>query len=148
MEQRPMRNAFGDLLVDPDTLTQRERIDVVRRLAGRWQAAADRETAWFGRKVALWLSGPADGDLLRTLGLRPPAGSTLSAPALAARQRRDDALLQLSVAAGGDRRALRLFEAGADPGPCAELVALLQHDPPGSAAAFTRARQRVSNRKP
>lgn len=143
----PGRNAFGDLLVDPDTLTQRERIDVVRRLAGRWQAAADRETAWFGRKVSLWLHGPADGDLTTVLGLRPPQGSRATAPAVMAQVRRDTVLLQLSTLAGGDQAAMQVL-AIETPTQWAELVTELAGFRPASPSCFSKARDRLSRHTP
>lgn len=139
----PGRNAFGDLLVDPDTLDQRKRIDVVRRLAGRWQAAADRETAWFGRKVSQWLHGPADGDLTAALGLRPPQGSRATAPAVMAQMRRDTVLLQLSTLAGGDLAALQAL-AVETPTQWADLVAELAGFRPASPSCFSKARERFS----
>ncbi|KQP20555.1 hypothetical protein [Pseudorhodoferax sp. Leaf267] len=136
----PGRNPFLDLVADPDRLSHRERVDVVRRLAGRLQAAADRETVWFGRRLTAWLSGPADGDLTAALGLRPPPGSHLTAPAILSQEKRDIALLELSIAAGSYRAALRLLKSGEVSPEWADLA----NDPPRSAAAFTRALKRVS----
>lgn len=138
----PGANPFQDLVRDPDKMDHRELVDLVRRLAGRWQAAEDRETVWFGRRLTAWLSGPADGDLTAALGLRPPTGSHLTAPAILSQEKRDIAMLELSLAAGGYRAALRLLKSGALSPEWAELA----KNPPKSAAAFTRALKRVSLR--
>jgi hypothetical protein len=139
-----VRDAFGRLVVDPDCLTLRELVDVVRRLSGELQAADGRELPWLGRGLARWLA--SGGDLAQVLGLRPARGSRLTATAIVAGDRRDRLLLRLSVAAGGDRAALRLLaDATVCPRRLAALVAEVRAaGAPRSAAAFTRARQRVS----
>lgn len=138
----PGRNPFLDLVPDPAKLSYLERVDVVRRLAGRWQAASDRESQWFGNRLSAWLSGPAGGDLLEVLDLKPPIGSHNTAPAVVARTLRDAALLALSDAAGGDRAALKVLQDPSARPDLAELVAQLASDPPRSPASFSRARDR------
>jgi hypothetical protein len=134
----PGANPFRDLVRDPDSMEYRERVDVVRRLAGRLQADGDRETAWFARRITEWLSGPSDGDLTAVLGLRPPAGNHHTPPAILAQEKRDIAMLELSIEAGGFRAALRVVQSGALPPQWSELA----EDPPKSVASFTRARKR------
>lgn len=138
------RNAFGALIVDPDELPQRDRVDVMRRLAGQLQAADTCEARWLGRKVQEWLQ--AGGDLVEQLGLRPPRGSKATAQALIRNERRDLLLLRLSVACGGDRAALRVLSGLAPcPSSAVGIVAELRAiGAPKTDAAFSRARARAS----
>lgn len=138
------RNAFGDLIADPDSLDRRARVDVLRRATGAAQAARSRDLQWLGRAVGEWLLGMRSGTLEQALGIAPERGCTLTAPALVERERRDVALLRLSVAVGGDRRALRILR-GMEPCP-ARWGALVQEvgQAPKSVATFTQARRRCS----
>jgi len=139
------RNAFGQLVVAPERLTREQRVDVLRRLSGRLQAARDLETNWLGSVLTQWLSAGA-GDLLDALGLRPPPGSKRTVQAILRGEQRDRAMLKLSVAAGGDRAALRILAGVAPCPPSARqlLDELCELGTPRSTAAFTRARRRVS----
>lgn len=141
---RHQRDAFNRLIVDPDELQQRDRVDVVRGLAGQLQAGDRIEARWLGRKLADWLQ--AGGDLADVLGLRPPKGSKTTAQRLIRAEQRDRLLLRLSLACGGDRAALRVL-AGQDlcPAAAAGILAELQClGLPKSTAAFHRARASVS----
>lgn len=138
------RNAFGDLIADPDRLDRRARVDVLRRAAGAAQAARSRDLQWLGRALGEWLVGLREGTLEQALGVATERGCTLTAPATVERQERDAALLRLSTLAGSDRQALRILR-GEVPCP-ARCRALVQEigKAPKSAATFTQARARCS----
>lgn len=139
---RPGHDAFGRPIRDLDQLSYTDRVLAIRRLAGSLQAQGSVDAAWLGRCLSRYLAGESKGDLVACLGLHPPSGDHRSPAAMVARERRDSLLIQLSIAAGGDRAALRMFQEGADVGQCAQLVEQLRANPPGSPAAFTRARKR------
>lgn len=142
---RSARDAFGRLLVDPDDLPQRDRVDVLRRLAGGLQASANRESAWLGRKLSEWLHDGIGVDLVDALGLRPPKGSKATAQALVRTAQCDVLLLRLSTSCGGDRAAIRAIRGDGCTPEAAEIVAQLRAlKAPKTAAAFSRARARVS----
>lgn len=136
-----MRDAFGRLL-DPARADRLERIDELRRVAGRLQAAPDPGSRWFGSVLLTWLHG--GGNLADRLAIRPPRGSRRTHAALLAQARQDAALLRLACAAGSDRRALRLLRGEAACPP--ELYELLAEaralDAPSGPHAITRARRR------
>lgn len=141
------RNPFGRPLNDPASLDFRDRVDCLRRLAGGLQASASAESKWLGRCLATWLHN--GGDLLGSLGVRPAPGSRTTSQAVVRQALRDNALLRLSVAVGGDAQALRIL-AGTMPCPASAAGALadaLRLKCPQSRAAFTRARGRASRHR-
>jgi hypothetical protein len=71
-----MHDAFGRLLVDPDRLPYRERVDAVRRLAGELLADPERTRQWLGRCLQRWLA--EGGDLAAVLGLCAQRGSRVT----------------------------------------------------------------------
>ena len=101
------RNAFGTLLSDPATLDRSERVDELRKVCGRLQAAPDRGSRWLGAAVLGWLH--QGGDLYDLLDLRPPRGSRLTVSRLLRQERQDAALLRLATAVGCDRLALAML---------------------------------------
>ena len=143
-----MRDAFGRLLVDPESLDLAERVDCMRRAAGALAASDTAEGQWLGRVLLRWLRD--GGDLLDALRMRPARGSTLTPQAMVAQDARDRALLRLSSAVGGDARALAVLQ-GAAPCP-AHCVDLLEQAGalriPASRHAFSRARRRVARHQP
>lgn len=134
------RDAFGRLICDPDDLPLRDRVDVLRRLAGQLQASASREQRWMGRALLTWLQD--GGDLAAVLGLRPPRGSKATAQRLINAETRARVLMRLSTVCGSDRAALRVLDGLAPcPGSAAPLVTELRRlGAPRSVAAFSRAR--------
>lgn len=140
------RNAFGHLLADPRTLPRTERIDELRRVAGRLQAAPDRGSRWLGESLLDWLH--RGGDFADHLDVRPPRGSRRTVAALLRQARQDAALLRLAAATGCDRLALRLLRGEVQcPAAHALLVAEVQSlRPPTGPHAVTRARQRDQRR--
>jgi hypothetical protein len=122
-----MRNAFGHLLIRPEDLDFRGRVDCIRWLVGHLQAQPQAEVQWLGRTLRQWLED--GGDLAALLGVKPARGSRLTAQFLVRQARLDVDLLRAAIQAGSARKA-------------AELIA----EGPRSAAAFTRAskRRRVS----
>jgi hypothetical protein len=141
----PNRNAFGHLVTDPERLDMPGRVDCLRRLAGELQAARSFESRWLGRSLTTWMH--RGGDLLDVLGVRPAQGSRTTAQALVERDAHDSALLRLSVAVGGDAKALRMLRGEI---PCPALHAELLREAQGgptSRAAFTRARRRASRHR-
>lgn len=141
------RDAFGRLLVDPAELSQRDRIDVLRRLAGSLQADATREARWLGCALSEWIA--RGGDLAGLLGVRPQRGSHRTAQRIVRQEAADRALLRLAAAVGCDRAALRIVrgEAACPPmlrGIVDELRAL---GGPTGDGSVSRARGRVSGHR-
>lgn len=139
----PWRNAFGQLLVDPDRLSMAVRVEELRRLAGVFQGLPDLGTRWLGRAVRTYLQTGCT--LEAALRIVPEPGSRLTAAALVRREVKDHALLQLAVAAGTDARASAIArgDPGACPVSCQEaLAAVVAAAAPVSVAAIGRARNR------
>lgn len=141
------RDAFGRLLVEVEELDVAGRTDVLRRLSGSLQASTSRETAWLGRAILLWLQ--QGGDLAAALGVRPPRGSRRTAQSLVLQVQRDQTLLRLSNAAGGDAQAIRLLRGQVQRPPALQDLVLEAQRLrcPCSRAAFARARQRASHHR-
>lgn len=138
------RNAFGRLLVRPETLEFHERVACLRRLAGELQAGgATLEAQWLGRGLVTWLQH--GGDLLKHLDLRPPQGCRITAQALVRQAAVDDLLLRASNALGSDRRAADVIaERSTCPPQHLQLVCELRAlGAPKSADAIGDARRRV-----
>jgi hypothetical protein len=136
------RDAFGQLLVDPGTLTLLDRVQVLRALAGRLQADHDRGARWLGATLARWLQH--GGDLHQQLGVRPARGSRATAQQLIRRERCDRLLVRLAAECGTDAAAVAALNGS----PCkpvpARLVAELRAlGCPKSAAGISRARRRA-----
>ena len=131
--------------INPRKQTLREYVDMVRRSSGRLLAAPDAESRWLGAGFTRWLSD--GGDLLAVLGLRPPPGSRATVQQILRCEQRDRAMLRFSAEVGGDRAALRILAGKAACPPSARqlLDELRELGAPRSAAAFTRARRRVSS---
>jgi len=141
-----MRNAFGQLIGDPLALPREERIDELRRVAGRLQAANDPGSRWFGAVLLAWLHD--GGDFADRLAVRPPRGSRRTHSALLRQGRQDVALLRLAAALGCDRLALRVLRGAAEcPAEHALLLAEAQAlRVPMGAHAISRARRRDRRR--
>lgn len=120
----PTRSAFGRLIVDPDRLDFRGRVDVLRWLSGHLQAEPGLEARWLGRVLRAWLDGE-DADLVRLLGLRVTRGCRVTAQAIVRQARHDAALVKAVKRAGSTRKACDLVTEG-----------------PRSPASITRARKR------
>lgn len=140
--QRAIRNPFGRLLVDPATLTRRERVSLMNRVAGRLTADGDPEMRWLGTNIAAWLRD--GGRLDATLGVVPTQGSRATPQTVLRQTECDGLLLRLSVLAGGDRAALSVLRGQAPcPAGATDLVERLQRlQTPTSRDAIRRARQR------
>lgn len=138
-----MKNAFGQLIVDPRSLPRAERIDELRRVAGRLQAATDHGSRWLGGVLLDWLH--QGGDIADHLGVRPPRGSHRTVAAVLRQAQQDAALLRLAAAVGCDRLALRILRGkAACPDEHRHLVAdALALRVPTGPHAVTRARRRV-----
>lgn len=137
------RDAFGRLIVDPDTLTHRARIDVLRGLAGELQAATSREARWLGQQLIAWLHD--GGDLAQRLGVRPTPGSTATPQAVVRAAERDAAVRRFVVEVGSQSRAARILQ-GIEHAPAraaALLADLVAMDAPRSRRAIVRAVQRA-----
>jgi hypothetical protein len=143
-------NAFGTPVVPAQALSRLERIALLRRAAGSLQAGRiDGYTArWLGAVLSEWLE---TGEALEALlGVRPVPGCTLSIEALTRQERVDAALLQLSVAVGGDREAVRVLsgQTSCPSGALGLKERLIALSAPCSTAAFTRARRRAVSSPP
>ncbi len=139
------RNAFGHLIVDPTTLHYSQRIDELRRVAGRLMADVDRGSQWAGAALLGWLQ--CGGHFEDTLGIRPPRGSRRSAARLLRAMQQDDALLRLATAIGCDRQALRILRGAECPPEYQSLRdAALGLRVPTGPHAITRARRRDRER--
>jgi hypothetical protein len=139
---RHIRNPFGRLLVDPATLTRRERVALMNRVSGRLTADSDPEMRWLGTNIAAWLRD--GGRLDAALGVVPAQGSRATPQTVLRQAECDTLLLRLSVLAGGDRAALSVLRGQAPcPAGAAELLDRLQQlQTPTSRDAIRRARQR------
>jgi hypothetical protein len=139
-----MRNAFGDLLADPGHLSRSDRIDLLRRQAGRLLADTSRESRWLGERLSAWLRD--GGELDAVLGVRAPRGSRETPQARVRQDEIDSLLLRLSVQAGGDRQAIEILRGQcACPGLLCEIVGRLKAlRAPTSQDAMTRARRRAA----
>ena len=104
---RPGFNAFGDVLADPGQLSRAERIDLLRRQAGRLLADGNREARWVGERLQTWLA--SGGELDAVLGVRAPRGSRATPQERVRRDEVDNLLLRLSVQVGGDAKALEML---------------------------------------
>lgn len=140
----PTRDAFNRLIVDPSALSQPERVDVLRRVAGSLQASTSRDEAWVGTILVRWLN--RGGDLAALFGVRPRRGSRRTAQRIVREAASDRALVRLATVAGSDRRALRMLR-GQDEAP-ASLQPLLAEaralGAPVGDGAVSRARRRVA----
>lgn len=136
-----MRDAFGRLL-DPVRADRLERVDELRRVAGRLHAAEDRGSRWLGGALLDWLHG--GGDLADRLGVRPPRGSRRTHAQMLRQARQDAALLRLAAAVGCDRLALAILRGAAQcSADCAALLADAQAlEVPTGPHAISRARRR------
>jgi hypothetical protein len=134
------RDAFGRLIVDPDELSYRERVDIARRLAGELQAENSIERRWFARNLTEALM--SGRDLMASLGLRPPRGSRQTPAALIRAEQQDIALCRLSTAAGSDVSAARMLQGKEDvPARARAIVAELRAmGAPTSLRAIRRAK--------
>lgn len=141
------RNAFDVLLVRPEALTREQRVDCLRRLSGRLQAAHDLESEWLGRTLAQWLAG--DGDLVALLGLAAPRGSRRTVAAIARTDERDRLLVKLAANLRSAKRASRVLR-GVEPVPqraSAIVHRLRAMGAPTSLRAFVRARSASRHRR-
>jgi len=138
------RNAFGDLIVPPERLTRRQRIDTLRKLAGALQADSRHDVQWLGRRLSAWLQD--GGELDAMLGVRAERGSHHTPQHRVRREEIDGLLLRLSIECGGDAAALEVLKGNRlcrmDLAPVVQR--LLRMRSPISESAFTRARQRLS----
>ena len=141
-----MRDAFGRLLADPSTLDRGERIDELRRVAGRLQAATDRGSRWLGSVLLDWLH--CGGDLSHRLQIRPERGSHRPLAAMLRQERQDAALLRLAAAVGCDRLALAILRGTTEcpPEHRALVDAAREAGAPSGPHALTRARRRDRQR--
>jgi hypothetical protein len=137
-------NPFSTLVVNPVRLPRHERIDILRALAGRFQADCHPDVQWLGERLSAWLQrgGALDG----VLGVRAEQGSRATAQARVRQAEIDGLLLQLAVAVGGDCKALAILRAEH---PCPASVRLIVDrlqalQAPTSKTAISRARRRVS----
>ena len=139
---RPGFNAFGDVLADPGQLSRAERIDLLRRQAGRLLADGNREARWVGERLQTWLA--SGGELDAVLGVRAPRGSRATPQERVRRDEVDSLLLRLSAQVGGDAKALELLRGQCPaPGHVADIVGRLQAlKAPTSQDALSRARKR------
>ena len=146
MREASIRNAFGTYLVRPAELTREERLGlVIGAVPGlRFGSLSDYVSRWLADSLEAWLRD--GGDLEVHLGVRPPRGSRRTAPAAYATLTRDRLLLRLSVAVGSDVEAMRVLQGERDCPKRARAVLneLSSLKAPGSTAAFTRARRRIS----
>lgn len=135
------RNAFGGLVVDPRTLARADRVDELRRVAGRLQAASDPGSKWLGATLLDWLH--RGGRFDDALEVRPERGSHRTVAGVLRQARQDQALLRLAVAVGCDRRALRILRGGDCSGEHRDLRdAALALKVPTGPHAISRARRR------
>lgn len=141
---RPNHNAFGDALHDPAQLSRAERIDLLRRQAGRLLADTSRESRWLGECLSRWLR--EGGELDAVLGVRAPRGSRVTPQARLRQEEISRLLLQLSVQVGGDRKALQILRGEVPcPGFVAEIVDRAKAlRAPKSQDAMSRARRRAA----
>ena len=126
--------------MNPDKNRIVERVTLLRQLTGELQAGGSPAARWLGRTLATWLR--TGGDLHRVLGIRPARGSRHTPQALVRRAEINRLLLQLSVAAGGDERAVRWLR-GQDVVPdsvAADVQRLHEIGAPKSTRAIQRAR--------
>ena len=145
------RNAFGHFLVPPEDLSYDDRVALCDAVIAALQASSPLnpyQRKWLGD--ALHQFRTQGGDLARHLGLRPVRGSKRTAAATHAQHERDQALIRLQVAIGPDAQTLRVLRGEV---PCPKrardrLDACLKFTVPGSVAAFTRARKRLSHHRP
>jgi hypothetical protein len=142
----PGRNAFGSFIVPPAELTLAERCELLADAvpALRFGQLNSYTATYLASALETWLTTGAD--LEQALGVRPPQGSHNGAARITQQRERDRSMLRLSVALGSDREALRVVR-GERPCPSKLLPMLEQlrkYRMPASAAAWTRARQRVS----
>ncbi|MEP7301717.1 MAG: hypothetical protein ABI699_09325 [Caldimonas sp.] len=107
----PTRDAFGRLIVSPERLDFRGRVDCLRWLSGHLQADRHLEARWLGAALRIWLEH--GGDLAALLGVRPEPGSTLTVQRLIALESRDAERCRAVVVAGGVRAAARAAECSA-----------------------------------
>ena len=139
-----MRDLFGRIQRRPEQLTQPQRVDVLRTLAGSLQADERADMRWLGTALATWLrcGGPLDA----ALGVKAPQGSRTTPQALVRRDEVARLLLDLSHELGSDAKAIRALRGHAPcTGTALDMVQRLQAlGAPASKAAFTRARQLVS----
>jgi hypothetical protein len=141
-------NAFGAPCVPPQELTRLERFALLQKAGGSLQAGKiDRYSgAWIGQAIVSHLNTGEPLDAL--LGIRPEPGCTLTVAELTRAERSQSLLLQLSVLAGGDRKAARIL-AGEDPCPsrAQPLVdAIKALGGPTSRASINRARRESVSR--
>jgi hypothetical protein len=134
------RDAFGRLLTPPERLTRLDRVDCLRRLSGRLQAASDAESQWLGRCLVEWFS--SGGRLEKVLGVAPPRGDRRTAARMSRDEERDALLLRLATTVGSSARASRvLLGTETVPVRAADLVRRLREmRAPTSVRAFNRAR--------
>lgn len=134
------RNAFGQLIVEPEALPREERIRCLRRLAGELQAAQSHEARWLGRVLSAWLA--EGGSLEQHLAVTAPRGSHSTAKHITSRTARDALLLKLANIVGGDIRAARVLQGvEAAPASVSELVEMLHAlGAPRTSRAISRAR--------
>lgn len=136
------RNAFGDLIDHPTSLTRRERIALLRHLAGHFIADRRTDVRWMGEALTSWLRD--GGRLDSVLGVTPPRGSRATAQAAVRQAEADALLLRLAVLCGSDRAALAVLN-GKEPCPpvAHEAVQRLRElKAPTSRAAISTARKR------
>lgn len=140
---RPGCNAFGDV-IDAGQLSRTERIDLLRRQAGRLLADGNREARWLGERLQTWLAD--GGELDAVLGVRAPRGSRATPQDRVRRDEVDGLLLRLSVQVGSDCKALEMLR-----GECpvaSHVVDILDRlkvlNAPTSRDALTRARRRAA----
>lgn len=140
----PFRDPFGRLLVGPASLPWLERIDSLRRAAGRLQASSDPELAYVGRCVATGLRD--GGSFSSAFGIEPEPGTRRTAQSVLRSDRVTVLLRKLAVAAGSRRRAARIAQGReACPASCRALVDELREvGAPASERAFDRAHRPTS----
>ena len=136
------RDAFGRLIADPRTLPRSERIDELRRVAGRLQAAPDVGSRWLGQSLLSWLH--EGGNFEDVLSVRPERGSHRTVSRMLRQGQQDDALLRLATAIGCDRQTLRILRGEAECPPEHRQLhdAALALRVPTGPHAITRARRR------
>lgn len=143
---KTLRDAFGRLIVDPDSLGMPERVAALRRLASQLQAGHSMEAAWLGRSLVSWFR--RGGTLEEVLGVRAPRGSHRTPQAILLAEQRAQALVRLAGALGADDLALSVLRGEVEcPPERAEMLADARElGCPTSKSAITRARKLLASR--
>lgn len=134
----PGFDAFGRP-IHPQGLSRIHRIEILCRVAEGMSASSDPAARWIGNGI---LKAMRNGSQIeRALGVSAPPGSRTASTILRVLHR-DAALLELSVIAGGDRKAREVLSSELPfPSQAKHLLDLLPRRV--GPAAFSRARRRL-----